>query len=167
MGAWSSRLPDSQGGYDMATLTFWIFDSPGGAASLAARLDTLAKEGALDLVDGAVVEWAESSKKPHTTQLRYGVEKTIGGSLGIGRLTGGRKDKVEGSLRLAGLDDEAIGQVRDELMPGTSTLVLSSTEANPSRLVEAFGGPLTRARLIHSNLSEADEAELRRTFIAG
>jgi uncharacterized membrane protein len=151
----------------MATLTVWIFDSPGGAASLAARLDTLAKEGALDLVDGAVVEWADSSRKPHTTQLRHGVERTIGASLKVGRLIGAKKGHVEGSLRLAGLDEETIESVRGELAPGTSTLVLSSAETDQARLVEAFGGRLTRARLIHSNLSEADEAELRRTFIAG
>jgi|tagenome__1003787_1003787.scaffolds.fasta_scaffold20977838_3 uncharacterized membrane protein len=150
----------------MATITVWIFDSPGGAGSLATRLDTLAKEGALDVVDGAVVEWAESSRKPHTTQLRHSVERTIGASLGVGRLTR-RRDKVEDSLRLAGLDDEAIEQVRGELTAGTSTLVLSTRDSDLSRLVEAFGGPLTRARLIHSNLTEAGEAELRRTFIAG
>jgi uncharacterized membrane protein len=151
----------------MATLTVWIFDSPGGAPSLAARLDTLAKEGALDLVDGAVVEWAESSKKPHTTQLRHGVERKIGASLGVGRLIRRRAHPAEDSLRLAGLDEAAIERVCDELTPGTSTLVLSTRESDTSRLVEAFGGRLTRARLIHSNLPEAGEAELRRTFIAG
>lgn len=151
----------------MPTLTVWIFDSPGGAASLATRLDTLAKEGALDLVDGAVVEWPESSGKPHTTHLRSGVERTIGASLGVGRLTGARKGKVEASLHQAGLDDETIELVRGELTPGTSTLVLSSAEADPARLVEAFGGRLTRARLIHSNLPEAEETRLRETFIAG
>jgi uncharacterized membrane protein len=149
----------------MATLTVWMFDSPGGAGSLATRLDTLAKAGMLEVVDGAVVEWPESSRHPRTTQLRHGVERALGASLGVGRLRGGG-DRTDESLRLAGLDDDGVKRVRGTVSPGTSALVLFTAKTDQASLVDALGGPMTRARLIHSNLPDQDETELRRRLLA-
>ena len=55
----------------MANVTVWKFDSPGGAASAAARLETLAIEGAGHIVDGAAIEWAESQRKARLTPFRH------------------------------------------------------------------------------------------------
>ena len=55
----------------MAHVTVWRFDSPGGAASAAARLDTLAIEGAGHIVGGAVIEWAESQRRARLTPFRH------------------------------------------------------------------------------------------------
>ena len=85
----------------MATLTVWRFDSPGGAPSMAARLDTLAHEGAITIVDGAIVEWAESAGKPRTTQLRHRGRR--------GALVGGGLGALVGTILLAPVAGAAIG----------------------------------------------------------
>ena len=53
----------------MSNLTVWKFDSPGGGVSAGARVDTMAREGAVQLTDAATVEWAEDQAKPQTNQL--------------------------------------------------------------------------------------------------
>jgi len=65
-------------------------------------------------------------------------------------------------LARVGLSDEFLGQVRDEIGPGTSALFLLTHDAVVGRIAEAFRG--THAGLLVSNLGPDEEAALRQAF---
>jgi uncharacterized membrane protein len=163
----------------MANVTVWKFDSPGGAASAAARLDTLAIEGAGQIVDGAVIEWAESQRKARLTPLR---RRSTEGAFGrrfwrwlfdalfadptSTDVCASAPASITEPLAQASIDDESIHRLRVEITPGTSALFLVADRADLDRTLEAFGGASRSLRLVHSNLPEDQEAQLRATFTA-
>lgn len=153
----------------MANLMVWKFDSPGGAAGAASRLDTLAVEGAGQVVDGAVLEWGEARRTPHVAPLRGRSQQ---GALGakfwmrLGEvLSGGTKSaELATSLEEAGFDDQAIDHIRAEITKGSSALFLVAEGGDRGRVLEAFGGASRYVHLIHSNLPQEEEQQLRAAF---
>ncbi len=160
----------------MSTLTVWRFDSPGGAPSMAARLDTLAHEGAITILDGAIVEWAESAGKPRTTQLRHRGRRgaLIGAGWGAligtillapvaGAAIGAAAGGASASLRDQGIDEHFVANVREQVVPGTSALFLMTEGADQNRLREVFMASM-HVQLIHTDLPDEQAAELRAVF---
>ena len=161
----------------MANVTVWKFDSPGGAASAAARLDTLAIEGAGHIVDGAVIEWAESQRKARLTPFRH---RSAQGAFGrkfwrwvfdalfaaptSTDVCASAPASITEPLAQASIDDESIRRLRVEMTQGSSLLFLVAEQADLDRTLEAFGGASRFLRLVHSNLSQDQAAHLEATF---
>ena len=164
----------------MANVTVWRFDSPGGAASAAARLETLAIEGAGQIVDGAVIEWAESQRKARLTPFRH---RSTEGAFGrrfwrwlfdavfaaptSAGVCASAPASIAESLAQASIDDESLNRLRVEITQGSSALFLVAERADLDRTLEAFGGASRYLRLVHSNLPQDQEDELRATFTTG
>jgi len=159
----------------MATLTAWKFDTPDGAAQAEAILVGLSKEQLISIYDAATVEWPEGKRKPKTRQLN---SLTGAGALGgafwgllfgilffiplLGLAVGAASGALGGSLADAGIDDDFIDAVKAKVSPGTSALFLLSSDAVLDKIKGAFDG--VSAELIHTNLSNEDEAKLRAAF---
>lgn len=161
----------------MATLTVWKFPTPDGADRVEETLLSLRKQGLVQVHDAAVVTWPEGRKQPRTKQL-YNL--TAAGALSgtfwgllfgliffvplLGAAVGALSGALGGALADVGIDDDFIESVRSEVGEGTSALFLLTSDAVVDRVHEAL--PHGTARLIHSNLSEQDEARLREVFEA-
>ncbi|HET8930446.1 MAG TPA: DUF1269 domain-containing protein [Acidimicrobiales bacterium] len=160
----------------MATLTAWKFETPEGAAQAEQILVSLAKEQLITIQDAATVEWEAGKKKPKTRQAN---DLAAAGGLGgafwgflfgllffvplLGMAIGAGAGALSGSLADAGIDDDFIDAVKAKVTPGTSALFLLSENAVLDRIHEAFAeGP--KAELVHTNLSNDQEAALREAF---
>jgi uncharacterized membrane protein len=159
----------------MATLSVWKFTTPDGAAQAESILVGLSKEELINVYDAATVEWQPGKRKPKTRQAN---SLTGAGALGgsfwgllfgllffvplLGVAIGAAAGALGGSLADAGIDDDFIKSVKDKVTPGTSALFLLSSDAVIDKVRDAFEG--VEAELIHTNLSNEDEAKLREAF---
>jgi uncharacterized membrane protein len=159
----------------MGTMTVWKFGSPGGAESALDKLKDLQTQGLITVHDAAIVSWIEGKKRPKTRQLHNlagagALSGTFWGMLFgliffmpfLGAAIGAATGALAGSMSDVGIDDDFIAQVRQEVVPGTSALFLLTSNAVIDKVRDAFAG--TDMRLIHTNLSDAEEAELRESF---
>jgi len=159
----------------MATLTAWKFDSPDGAAQAEQILVGLSKEQLINIYDAATVEWQPGKRKPKTRQANNLVASgALGGAFWgmlfgilffvplLGLAIGAASGALGGSLADAGIDDDFIDSVKAKVTPGTSALFLLSSDAVMDKVKEAFNG--VKAELIHTNLSNEEEANLRAAF---
>ena len=159
----------------MATFTVWKFNDADAAERAVQTLSQLQSEELIKVQDAAVVSWEEGKKKPKTRQLRnLGAAGALGGAfwgllfgllffvpllgLAIGAAAGG----LAGSLTDVGIDDKFIDRVKQSVTPGTSALFLLSSDAVIDKVKDAFQG--AHAELIHTNLSDEQEAALRDAF---
>ena len=159
----------------MATLTAWKFDTPEGAEAAEQTLVALSKEELIEIHDAATVSWPTGARKPKTRQL---AGLTGAGALGgafwgllfgllffvplLGMAVGAAAGALGGSLTDVGIDDDFIASVRDKVSPGTSALFVLSSDAVVDKVRNAFAGQ--HPELIHTNLSDSDEARLREVF---
>ena len=153
----------------MANVMVWKFDSPGGASGAAARLDTLVVEGAGRVIDGAVLEWGESRRKPRVAPFKgRSQEGALGGKfwMRLGEVLSGGSESAEFATALAdaSFDDHAIDRIRSEITKGSSALFLVAEDGDRHRVLEAFGGASRYVHLIHSNLPQEQEQQLRDAF---
>jgi uncharacterized membrane protein len=159
----------------MATLTVWKFDSADGAAQAENILAGLVKQELIKVYDAATVSWPRDAKKPKTRQLNNLVGAGAMGGMFWGMLfgliffipllgaaIGAGMGALTGALSDAGIDDDFIKSVRDQVEPGTSALFVMTSDAVMDKVREAFAG--TRPTLIHTNLSNEQEAALRQAF---
>jgi uncharacterized membrane protein len=159
----------------MATLTAWKFDTPDGADAAEQTLIGLSKQELIEIHDAATVSWPAGKRKPKTRQL---ASMTGAGALGgafwgllfgllffvplLGMAVGAAAGALGGSLTDVGIDDDFIDAVRSKVTPGTSALFVLSSDAVLDKVKAAFEGH--RPELIHTNLSNEDEARLRDVF---
>ena len=159
-----------------STLTVWKFDTTEGARDAVRTLEDMQKQGLLTILDFATVSWDPDKKKPTTKQ---GAPTTSAGALGgafwgmlfgliffvplLGAAVGAATGALAGSLADVGIDDDFIKSVRTEVTPGTSALFLMSTGAVLDRVKDGFAEHKP-SELIYTNLSEEQEAALRRVF---
>jgi uncharacterized membrane protein len=159
----------------MATLTVWKFDTADGAEQAIHVLERLQKEQLISVHDAAIVTWPEGRKKPKTRQL---TNLTGAGALGgafwgllfgllffvplLGMAVGAAMGALSGSLVDVGIDDAFIDEVRQRVTPGTSALFLMTSDAVIDKVKDAWEG--TNAELVHTNLSNEEEAKLREVF---
>ena len=161
----------------MATLSAWKFDDPGGAARAEATVLDLQKQALITVHDAAEVSWPMDRKRPKTKQLNnLAGAGALGGSFWgllfgllffipfLGMAVGAALGAMAGAMSDVGIDDDFIASVRSEVQPGTSALFLLTSDAVIDKVREAFAD--TKATLIHTNLSEAEEQKLRETFEA-
>ncbi len=159
----------------MATLTVWKFPTAQGAEQAEQTLERLQKEELIQVHDAAVVFWAEGAKKPKTRQARSLVGAgALGGAFWgmlfgliffiplLGAAIGAATGALAGSLGDVGIDDDFIKSVRSEVTPGTSALFVMTSGAVMDKVHDAFKGQ--QAELIHTNLSDEQEAKLREVF---
>lgn len=160
----------------MATLTAWKFSTAEGARQAEETLLRLQKEELIQVQDAAVVYWPAGAKKPKTKQLR---NMTGAGALGgafwgmlfgliffvplLGLAIGAATGALAGSMADVGIDDDFINSVRSKVTPGTSALFLLTSGAVIDRVKGAFEGQ-EAPELIHTNLSNEQEAKLREVF---
>ena len=159
----------------MATLTVWRFDTPDGAERAISTLEGLEKQELVKVHDGAIVSWEAGRKKPKTRQL---ANTTAAGALGgsfwgllfgllffvplLGMAVGAAAGALGGALTDVGIDDDFIASVRDKVTPGTSALFVMTSDAVLDKVKDAFAG--SKAELLHTNLSNEDEARIREAF---
>ncbi len=159
----------------MAALTVWKFDTAEGADAALDTLEQLQTEQLITLLDGAVVTWPPDRRKPKTHQMHH---MAAGGALGggfwgllfgliffvpfLGAAIGAGMGALMGSMTDVGVDDQFIAEVRSQVTPGTSALFIMSEGAVVDKVRDAFKG--THPQLIRTNLSDAQEQQLREAF---
>jgi uncharacterized membrane protein len=165
-------------GEDMATFTVWQFDTDQGAESALSVLQRLQTEELIQVQDAAVVSWPDGAKKPKTKQLHNLVSaRALGGGFWgflfgliffvplLGLAVGAATGALSGSLGDVGIDDAFIKDVRTKVKPGTSALFLLTSGAVIDKVAEEFEAVRDHATLMHTNLSNAQEAKLREAFV--
>ncbi|CAM3689193.1 DUF1269 domain-containing protein [Occultella aeris] len=161
----------------MATLSVWKFETAQGADAAAVALGELSKQGLITVDDSATVSWEAGKKKPKTRQgLNTAGVGALGGSFWgllfgliffvpfLGAAIGAGIGALTGALTDVGIDDEFIGSVRDQVVPGTSALFLMSENAVVDKVRDNLQARGIQGTLIQSNLSNEQEAQLREAF---
>jgi len=159
----------------MANLTVWKFETADGAENALKTLGELAKQHLIILLDAAVVSWPEGKKQPKTRQAvnlagRGAMDGAFWGMLFgfiffvplFGMALGAAMGALSGKFADFGINDDFIKEVQAKVTEGTSALFVFSGAATEDKVREAFAG--VKMELIQSNLSEAQETELRQAF---
>jgi uncharacterized membrane protein len=125
--------------------TAWRFAGTEGADSAVLRLKRLDAADLINVVDIAVLRWPEHASAP-TTQEHVTEE-------------GGRVAALMHKLRHGVIDGTMIETVKGDMSPGTSAMVLLSSDAKIDAVVHAFEGqPM---ELVRTDLSVPDQDRLR------
>jgi uncharacterized membrane protein len=161
----------------MATFTVSQFDSADGAEETLATLERLQKEDLIQIEDAAIVSWPEGTKKPKTKQLHSltGAGAMSGAFWGmlfgliffvplLGLAVGAASGALAGSLTDVGIDDNFIKEVRAKVTPGTSALFLMTSGTVQDKVAEELKGLRGHVSILHTNLTNEQEAKLRETF---
>jgi uncharacterized membrane protein len=126
-----------------ATLTVWLYDSAMGAAAGEVRLKNLQQQGALTVLDAVTVTWVMGAHEPRLGHLRHETTSAatkgsvLGALLGslflapaLGAVAGAGAGALAQRLRGTGIDRQFLEKVKERVKPGTSALVVLSTDAN-------------------------------------
>ncbi|MGB0100814.1 MAG: DUF1269 domain-containing protein [Nocardioides sp.] len=159
----------------MTTFTVWKFDDVDGASAAESALLSAASDGLVTIVDHAVVSWPSGADKPavdhHHDSPRRGAAwgalwGILGGALFFVPVAGAVLGAGIGALAKAtdgtGITKDDLARIRTEVTPGTSALFTVTEGADLDRLGERFHG--RDARLISTNLTEAERSTLLETF---
>jgi uncharacterized membrane protein len=125
--------------------TAWRFPGTEGADQAVVKLKQLDSQDFINLMDVAVVRWPEYSAEPLTQE--HVTDE------------GGRMAALVRRISHPVIEDSMIDSVRHDLLPGTSAVVLLSTDAAIDAVVHAFQGQALE--LIRSDLSVPDQDRLR------
>ncbi len=132
----------------MSSLTAWKFGGTEGADAAVLRLKQLDHQELIDVLDVAVVRWPEYSAEPlaqeHVTD------------------EGTKMSALVNKVRKAGIDSAMVESVKSDITPGTSALLLLSSDATIDTVAKAFEGQ--GMELIRSDLSVQQEDQLRSAF---
>jgi uncharacterized membrane protein len=125
--------------------TAWRFGGTEGADTAVMKLQQLDSQGQINMTDVAVLRWPEYATTPmvqeHATE------------------TGGKVAGVMRRLQHPTIDGSMIETVKGDLRPGTSAIVLLSSNAAIDAVVHAFEGlPM---ELVRSDLSVPEQDQLR------
>lgn len=131
----------------MAT-TAWRFRGTEDADDAVLRLKQLDSQDLINVMDVTVLRWPQYSTAPladeHVTD------------------EGGRMPSLMHKLRHPVIDSSMLDSVKGDMFPGTSALVLLSTDAMIDKVVAAFEGrPM---ELIRSDLSVQQQDQIRAAF---
>jgi uncharacterized membrane protein len=159
----------------MSTLTAWKFSTPHGADEALTKLEKLHSELLVDLHDAAVISWEPGRKKPKIRELQSATKSGAlrGGFWGflfgliflmplLGMAIGAAGGSLFGSMQDVGISDAFMRDLREKVTPGTSALFALTSNAVEDKVAAEFRG--TDAELIHTNMSEEQEAKLREAF---
>ena len=125
--------------------TAWRFAGTEGADQAVVRLKQLDSQDLINVMDVAVLRWPEYASEP-TTQEHVTEE-------------GGRVASMMRRLQHPVIDGSMIETVKTDLRPGTSAMVLLSSDAQIDAVVDAFHGqPM---ELIRTDMSVPEQDRLR------
>jgi len=125
--------------------TAWRFAGTEGADGAVARIKQLDSQDMINAMDVAVLRWPQYATEPTTLE-----HVTAAG----GKLAG-----IKRKLQHAVIDSSMIDTVKGDLRPGTSAMVLLSSDADIDAVVDAFRGqPM---ELLRTDLSVPDQDRLR------
>jgi uncharacterized membrane protein len=125
--------------------TAWRFPDTEGADSAVVRLKQLDSKDLINLMDMAVLRWPEYAAQPTTVEHVHE--------------QGGKMASMVRRLQHPVIDGSMIESVRGDLRPGTSAVVVLSSDGEVDEIVHAFEGqPM---ELIRSDLSVPDQDRLR------
>jgi uncharacterized membrane protein len=125
--------------------TAWRFPGTEGADQAVVKLKQLDSQDFINLMDVAVVRWPEYASEPLTQE--HVTEE------------GGKMTALVKRFSHPVIEGSMIDSVKHDLLPGTSAVVLLSSEAAIDAVVHAFQGqPM---ELIRSDLSVPDQDRLR------
>lgn len=128
--------------------TAWRFAGTEGADNAVFRLNQLDAADLINVMDIAVLRWPQYASAP-TTQEHVTQQ-------------GGKMAKLVHKLRHTMIDDTMIETVKGDMTPGTSAMVLLSSDAKIDAVVHAFEGqPL---ELVRTDMSVPDQDRLRLTM---
>ena len=161
----------------MATLSVWKFNDTSSADRTVEVLQRLQREELIKVQDAATVVWEEGKKKPKTRQLNnLAGAGALGGAFWgllfgllffvplLGMAVGAATGAMAGSLSDVGIDDNFINSVRQQVTPGTSALFIMTSDAVQDKVLAAVKEAGLHGELVHTNLSEDQEAKLREAF---
>jgi uncharacterized membrane protein len=128
-------------------MTAWRFRGTEGADAAVLKLKQLHTQDLIDLLDVTVLRWPQYASMPIAHE-----HVTDSGSK-LSALTKGKANRIERSM---------IDAVKGDMIPGTSVLVLMSSEAAVDNVAKAFEGePM---ELVRSDLSVQQQDKLRSAF---
>lgn len=151
-----------------SALTVWHYDSPRGAAAGEVRLRDLQQRGHVTVVDAVTVTWVPGAHAPRVVHLRHrglwarGPESVLGPLVAVlvadstpGTIAAG-PDLLASRLAGTGIERDFLADVRDGLVPGTSALLVLSSDADLDeiRLVIERGRARGDVRLEHAMLRD-------------
>ncbi len=156
----------------MPTLTVFRFPTPYGADEGELRVKILRDQGALVVHDMATVVWLADQDKPHVRQFTHmrgsgaaggAVLGTLLGSVFLmpvaGAVVGAAAGTAVRRLRASGISDDFIASLKQQLTPGTSAVLLLSSDVDMDAVEQSF--PQGDAELMYTDLP-ADAAEVLR-----
>jgi uncharacterized membrane protein len=156
----------------MNTLVVWRFEDPDGASAALPRLRRLVAADEATVDDAALVTWPPGHSKPSTATLGSldGRGRLWGGSWGVllaliflapiaGPTLGAAAGAVAGGLSDFGIADDFVKRVREDVGPGTSALLVVTTQTSADRLADVLASVATITA--RSALSPAEEQHLR------
>lgn len=159
----------------MANITVWKFETASGAKDALTTLAELQRQHHIVLIDAATVTWPKGKKQPRTRQAvdlvgRGALDGAFWGMLFgflffvpmVGLAVGAAVGGISGKFKDYGINDDFIKDVQSKVTEGTSALFLLTGATTREKVQEAFQN--VKMELISSNLSEAQEAELREAF---
>jgi uncharacterized membrane protein len=125
--------------------TAWRFPDTEGADSAVVQLKQLDSKDLINLMDIAVLRWPEYAAQPTTVEHAND--------------QGGKVASLVRRLQKPVIDGSMIDSVRGDLRPGTSAVVVMSSDGEVDAIVHAFAG--RHLELIRSDLSVPDQDRLR------
>jgi|SRR5262245_29316389 len=130
------------------TTTAWRFPGTEGADQAVIRLKQLDSQDLINVMDVAVLRWPEYATAPMTQE-----HVTEQGRKLTGMVRRLQHPVIEGSM---------LETVKQDLRPGTSAMVLLSSDAQIDAVVHAFEGqPM---ELIRTDMSVPEQDRLRLAF---
>jgi uncharacterized membrane protein len=132
----------------MMTTTAWRFRGTEGADEAVLKLKQLNSQDLIDLEDVTVIRWPHYATTPHSHE-----HVTDEGRKVTALMNKLNKGRIDGSMLEA---------VKGDLMPGTSAVVLMSSDTAVETVVKALEGQPTE--LIRSDLSVQQQDRLRAAF---
>jgi uncharacterized membrane protein len=153
-------------------LTVWHYDTPLGADAGELRLKRLVEAGALTVHDAVAAIWMPGAAAPTIRKLHHGTAKAagkgsiLGGLLGIvvlapvaGAAVGATAGALTHRLRRAGIDDDTVAKIRERLRPGTSALLVLSSDEDLEKLRPMLAH--REATLLHVELGDDAPSALK------
>lgn len=169
----------STGATDVSTtsLTVWNYRSAIGASAGEVRLRNLEEREALTVIDTLCVSWLPGAPKPRIARLRHGAGAARGrrgavlGGLAAamvlasvtGASAGARVGALAGRLRRTGIDEAFLEDLERRLVPGTSSLLVLSADADLEALrpVLERGHSRGEVTVVHALLRDDATRSLR------
>jgi uncharacterized membrane protein len=128
--------------------TAWKFSGTEGADEAVLRLQRLNAQDIIDMQDATVIRWPQYAAQP-TAQEHVTDE-------------GSKVSSLVSKFRHAVIDSSMIEAVKGDMTPGTSALVLLSSDAAIDTVAKAFEGQ--DLELIRSDLSVQQQDQMRAAF---